>query len=318
LSQALLVTETGDLSADLLVLRLRECGIPFARFNQDQFPDGVEITWDIDRGNGEICFLGRRIEFADITAAWFRRPAAPTITGTTAPAFVEREAVGFLESLWEATSWLWINRPSAVRYAEHKPLQLIAARQAGLMVPATLITNSPRRAREFVRPRSAIAKAVVGGRVTEEGTDYAVFTNALTIDDLSSETAVRSSPTTFQQRVPVGADLRVTIVGRRLFAVKIFVADRQPHEVDWRAAEPKRLSYERCDLPGEIAASCLELMRGLSLNFGALDFIVGPEGEHVFLEINPSGQWGWIERQVDVPITDAIIDLLTQRADPCG
>lgn len=308
----LLVTETGDLSADLLVLRLRERGIPFARFNQDRFPGDIEITWHVEPGAGEICWPGRRIEFADIAAAWFRRPVGSAdAADTPAGRFVERESAGFMASLWEATRWRWVNRPSAVRRASHKPLQLIAAQRAGLAVPPTLITNSPRHAREFVGSAPAIAKAVVGGRVSEGGADYAVVTAAVTLDDLDPASAVRSSPTTYQRRIAGGCDLRVTMVGSRNFAVRIAIAERQPHEVDWRTVEPRRLAYRRCELPDAVAAGCRELMRQLSLGFGAIDFIATPDGRHVFLEINPSGQWGWIERHADVPITDAIVDLLT-------
>lgn len=315
----LLVTETGDLSADLVVLRLRERGIPFARFNQDRFPEHVEIAWRVGCGVGEICWPGRRIEFADIAAAWFRRPAGPAAaTATPAGGFVERETGGFLASLWEATPWRWVNRPSAVRHAAHKPLQLIAAQQAGLAVPPTLITNSPRRAREFVGCGPAIAKAVVGGRIAEDGADYAVVTAAVTLDDLEPASAVKSSPTTYQLRIAGGCDLRVTIVGSRIFAVRIVIAERQPRDVDWRTVEPWRLAYRRCALPEAVAAGCLKLMRQLSLGFGAIDFIVGPDGQYVFLEINPSGQWGWIERQAEVPITDAIVDLLTGEAEACA
>ena len=119
--EILLVTETADLSADLLVLRLRERGIPFVRFNQDRFPDGIEIAWDLDRDAGEIGLPGRRIKFSDIAAAWFRPTANPTgAAPTAAGSFVERESAGFLASLWEAAPWRWVNRPSAVRRAGAK------------------------------------------------------------------------------------------------------------------------------------------------------------------------------------------------------
>lgn len=315
----LLVTETGDLSADLLVLRLRERGIPFARFNQDRFPGDIEITWHVGCSAGEICWPGRQIAFADIAAAWFRRPAGPAgAAATPAGPFVERESAGFLASLWEAAPWRWVNRPGAACRASHKPLQLIAAQQAGLAVPPTLITNSPRHARNFVGSGPAIAKAVVGGRVTEGGADYAVVTAAVSLDDLEPASVVRSSPTTYQRRIGGGCDVRATIVGSRIFAVRIAIADRQSREVDWRTIEPRRLRYRRCELPDAVAAGCLRLMRQLSLGFGAIDFIAAPDGRHVFLEINPSGQWGWIERQADVPITDAIVDLLTGEPEGCA
>jgi glutathione synthase/RimK-type ligase-like ATP-grasp enzyme len=84
-------------------------------------------------------------------------------------------------------------------------------------------------------------------------------------------------------------------------------------EVDWRAIETKRMRLESCEPPSEIMEYCLRLLVSLQLSYGAIDFIVDPEGRHFFLEINPSGQWGWIEKALGTPITDAILDWLRQR-----
>jgi len=51
-------------------------------------------------------------------------------------------------------------------------------------------------------------------------------------------------------------------------------------------------------------------MDSLGLVFGALDFVVTPDGQWIFLEINPNGQWFWIERQTGMPISTALAELL--------
>ena len=124
--------------------------------------------------------------------------------------------------------------------------------------------------------------------------------------------SVRASPTIFQERVDNLFDLRVTIVGSRIFSAKIQIRDKGDDEVDWRSLEVERIYYERYTLPKAVSAACHRLVKGLSLHFAAIDFIVTPEGDHVFLELNPSGQWGWIEGATELPITDAIVDLLCE------
>jgi hypothetical protein len=60
------------------------------------------------------------------------------------------------------------------------------------------------------------------------------------------------------------------------------------------------------------------LMEKLSLRFGALDFVVTPEGEWWFLECNPNGQWAWIEDETGMPIAGALANALEGRLNHDG
>jgi len=311
-SNVLLVTETSDLSADLLVRCCHKRRVPFVRFNQDRYPQGSSISWDVERQTSEITVGQQRVVAGDIRSAWFRRAPLPSPAGSGREAFVAREALGFLTSFWEASSWFWVNRPSEVSMAARKPLQLLAAQRSGLKVPKTRITNDPVCARDFVRRQRSVVKAVVGGSVREDRRQFAVFTSVVGEVDLRDDDSVRASPTIFQERVDNLFDLRVTIVGSRIFSAKIQIRDKGDDEVDWRSLEVERIYYERYTLPKAVSAACHRLVKGLSLHFAAIDFIVTPEGDHVFLELNPSGQWGWIEGATELPITDAIVDLLCE------
>ncbi|MNZ28723.1 hypothetical protein D3C78_459550 [compost metagenome] len=51
-------------------------------------------------------------------------------------------------------------------------------------------------------------------------------------------------------------------------------------------------------------------MRRLNLRYGAIDFVCDPQGNLWFLEINPNGQWAWIENLTGYPIAEAIVDEL--------
>ena len=63
-------------------------------------------------------------------------------------------------------------------------------------------------------------------------------------------------------------------------------------------------------MPDEIKKACVDLTKYYGLEFGAIDLVLTPEGNYVFLEINPNGQWAWIEVLTRLPISDAIANLL--------
>ncbi|HTW68713.1 MAG TPA: hypothetical protein VME47_02390 [Acetobacteraceae bacterium] len=307
-SAILLVTATSDLAADLLVVAARERCLPLLRFNQDEFPERSQIEW---HGSGETRFHveGRSFASGDISGAWFRRMPASRSHHDHAAIFVGREVAAFLGGIWESVNWFWMNRPSSVMRAEYKLLQLREAQRLGFAIPPTLAANSPEAARCMVGAYDTVAKTLAGGRIMVGGADHAVFTSGIRIEDITDD-EVRVCPLMLQCRVPTSFDLRVTVVGDRTFPACIIVQDRTAQDVDWRRADPSRIRYENYNLPAELAARCVELVSRMHLSYGALDFVVTPAGEHVFLEINPSGQWGWIERALGLPIADSILDAL--------
>lgn len=306
----LLITETSDLAADLLVLSAKQRRIPVIRFNQDEFPQRICVQW---RGTGQSRFSLEKHCFAEdeVSGAWFRRaPRTSSGKKDDVSNFVLRESDGYLKGIWETTSWLWMNFPSAVARAELKLLQLRHAQQIGLKVPDTLVTNCPEATRSFAEGRNVIAKTVVGGGLSIDGIGHAIFTTAVTSGDLDIDSEIQACPLTFQNRIPVQYDLRVTVVGDSVFAARVAVRDRNDSDVDWRGLDPARLHYERDSLPQEIEIKCRKLVAAFGLMYGALDFVVTPDGEYVFLELNPSGQWVWLERRLRMPITDTILDIL--------
>lgn len=112
----------------------------------------------------------------------------------------------------------------------------------------------------------------------------------------------------FQARVKKRFDVRVTVVGEQVFATEIH-NDGPGGGLDWRSNH-KTLDYRPCSIPDEVETGIHRLMAMLDLRFGALDFIVTPEGQWVFLEINPNGQWAWIERATGQPVSAAMAELL--------
>jgi glutathione synthase/RimK-type ligase-like ATP-grasp enzyme len=122
---------------------------------------------------------------------------------------------------------------------------------------------------------------------------------------------VRYAPSLFQPYIPKETEIRVTIVGSRVFAVELRSQEVLEAKDDWRRVDSKQIKHVPHYLPTELEQKCVELVEALDLSFGAIDLILTPSNEYVFLEINPNGQWAWIQQMCpEINIRDALIDLL--------
>jgi glutathione synthase/RimK-type ligase-like ATP-grasp enzyme len=208
---------------------------------------------------------------------------------------------------------LWCNHPSRVADAAYKPVQLVRAALAGFTVPDTLITNEPDAVRKFAADGPMVTKLVGGMALDEDGVRKNVYTRLLEDEDLTDLRGVEHTTHLFQRWVPKAWECRVTVIGRHITAAAITAAGSQRGYVDYRT-DYANLTYELVDPPERVTTGIRALMSGFGLVFGALDFVITPDGEWVFLEINPTGQYGFIEHATGAPLTAQLADLLTGAA----
>jgi glutathione synthase/RimK-type ligase-like ATP-grasp enzyme len=313
----LLLAERLEPTADLLVAEMRRRGVPCIRWNLDQFPVGSTLTYRT-RGDGfgaEIVTDGRRLDFDEVASIWCRGVQAlgfpPDLQGADRR-FAEAETERTLTALYTLPGIVWVNHPHCHARANAKPAQLAVAHRLGLDIPPTVITNDPEAARAFVaRSKSpVIYKALTQSLDTAPG--KTLFTSVVTEQALATLDLIRVTPGVFQELIPKAYELRVTVVGRHIFSAKIDSQSRAQTRIDWRHL-PFAVDAAT-DLPGDVAAKVHTLMQEFGLVYGALDFIVTPDGRHVFLEVNPAGQYMWIESKLGLPITAALADALSE---PC-
>lgn len=126
--------------------------------------------------------------------------------------------------------------------------------------------------------------------------------------------AVGVTMTMFQERITCQHAIRLTVVDGQMFAAAIH-AHSPAAALDWRA-DQAHLSYSRAEIPPPVTAGVRALMTALRLRFGAFDFLLTPEDEWVFLEVNPNGQWAFIEQAAGLPIAAAITEALTRKQIP--
>ncbi|MGH3929486.1 MAG: hypothetical protein ACRDTF_05860, partial [Pseudonocardiaceae bacterium] len=205
---------------------------------------------------------------------------------------------------------VWLNHPADIARAEYKPVQFAAARAVGLTIPPTLLTNDAKAVRAFAKEAdSIIYKPLSGIAYQHDGCRDFIYTQSIEFDQLD-DAAIAATSCLFQQAVPKEYEVRVTAVDGRCFAARIDAhSDRA--RVDWRA-DYDALTYQLIEVPGDVRVKIIALLRALRLRFGALDFIVTPSGDWVWLEINPNGQWAWIA-DLTPRIAAAIADALEGR-----
>jgi glutathione synthase/RimK-type ligase-like ATP-grasp enzyme len=224
--------------------------------------------------------------------------------------FAQTESQRAMDALLTVPRALWVNHPQVHIRANSKPAQLFVAQQVGLDIPLTIITNDPKQARVFVlQPgESTVYKAMSQSLRLEDG--KALFTGLLTERELATLDLVRNTPGIFQRLVPKAYEVRTTVVGHKIFSGKI---DSQAHsetQIDWRR-RPFDIDKQPIQLPYEIEQKLHKFMDAFGLVYGAFDFIVTPQGQHIFLEVNPAGQYMWVEAATHLPITQALADVLS-------
>lgn len=309
----LIVTERGDLTADWLILELDRREAPFVRFNTEDYPLRAGLAWTPE--GSTLKLKGRTHALNAFTAVWYRRPVAPQLPpglGEERALWVGREAREALLGAWRTLDALWVNHPDRNRTAESKPEQLRTATAMGFEVPASLVTNQAARVRAFMadHPQDVVCKPLWDGRVPDaHGREQLFFTTRVDRNDLDLN-ALGPEPYLFQELVPKRYDVRVTVIGGKAFAASIDSQAGERSRTDWRRGRPGALEHHIEDLPDEVAERCTGLCRHYGLQFGAIDLARRTDGGYSFFEVNPNGQWAWVEQRTGLPLRARLADLL--------
>jgi MvdC family ATP-grasp ribosomal peptide maturase len=319
----LILTHSADhYVIDLVAEALRRRGARSHRLDTDLFPLEIRLSARMgSRGTSHRIGTGKdAIEAGEISAVWARKIWTPRMAENLDPRMREgcvRESTaamyGFLDGYSSAR---WVNALAASNEAENKLRQLRIAQEIGLRIPRTLVTNDPDEAREFhAETAPIVAKMLTPLSTSMVGTSFFVHTSPVGEQDLEHLEGLRHSPMVFQENIPKDVELRVICVGERHFVGAIDASRSQSGQTDWRAAKPDEVRWTRADLPGDVAQPLHLLLERLGLIYGAVDLIRRPDGEHVFLEVNPGGEWGMLERDLGLPISEALADALLEQPE---
>lgn len=310
----LIIGQTPDAHIEKVASILRDMGaipIVFDCFQGDHF---IELHVNADGPTGAIYVNGERWPFEEIDSVWWRWKPLSAAEWTGAFAQVAEE---FASREWRATfrslpaylsHALWVNPIAEHFQATRKPWQLVLAHDVGFRLPDTVFTNNPETVlAQFSQHTRQVYKTVSSFLVPP---DDIIFTNEISEADVrESFPNIRRAPGTFQELIKKSYELRVTVVGHEVYAVRI--NSQQSHEtsLDWRRNQFQDM-YEVANLNKELNTKLLEFHSRAGLRFGAYDLIVHEEGDPVFLECNPGGQWLWLELKLGLRISEALARLL--------
>lgn len=316
----LLLTHSADVyTIDLVAEALTRRGARPFRLNTDRFPASVKLSSHIGNDPAPkhlITDAGVPISTEEIRAVWARKLWMPKMDADLDERYREmcvRESVaaleGFLDSLHDAR---WVNDIQMERAAENKERQLRLAARAGLRIPRTLVTNDPAAARQFFVETEGrmVTKLLRPLTVSMNASGLFVYTSQVRAEDLAGLESLRHSPMVFQELIPKKRELRVVWVAGEAFTGALDATGTSRGQTDWRRAAPEECGWQKAELPVKVFGSLQTLMSELGLVFGAIDLIRTPADEHVFLEVNASGEWGMLERDLGLPIADAIASAL--------
>lgn len=316
----LIVTANDDTTADLVADALTSRGGKVVPIDVGDFPINLSVTGTIGGDGvwrGELVTADSTVlDLESIDAVYYRRPTRFRLPDYLSPAdrrFAEAEAHRGLGGLLVALPTRWVSHPARIADAEAKPVQLKLAAACGFRLPRTLISNDPDRVREFASDIAGplVYKPLSSGILREPDGLRAIYANRIEAADIDSwldPDAIRLAPHQFQECVTNKAyDLRVTAVGDRLFPIAIHTAD--PEQLDWRS-DCDTVTYQHVELPVGVAAGIQRYLAAAGLAFGAFDFVMDQAGALWWMECNPNGEWGWLTECVDVPIADALAELL--------
>lgn len=316
----LIITHSDDNeSVSMVAEAIARMGGHTIRFDTDRYPTEVCLTAYQSAADERLTLSNEEGEFdlRQVTAIWHRRLSF----GAGLPATLDMqlrhasigEASAAAQGMLASLKAFRMDHMQHIRYAENKQLQLQAARELGLDTPRTLTTNDPTAVREF-------AKSCEGGMVTkmlssfavfEEGKEHVVFTNRVKPEDLADLSGLNLCPATFQELLAKSLELRVTVVGQRVMCASLDSQTSARATHDWRRDGVRMIGdWQPYQLPCEIEERVLRLMDYFCLNYGAIDIILTPDGRHVFLELNPSGEFFWLEQKPGLPISQAIAEVL--------
>lgn len=322
----LLVTTSDDIHSDLVEEMLLGRNAHYFRFNTDRLADDYSIGCGISAGKffAEISDqYDRKIVSVDIRSVWYRRVRVKpklTLHGEyDIEEFTTNEYLGFIRNfLMSLSDARWMNNPKAVHFfQDYRMAQYMIALNAGLSVPDTLYTNEGEHIqRMFRRHKSLALKPIVKKHIKHrqsEDLTKIILTRKLEAQSFSPEqlaVSAKNTPVQLQSYIPKCCEIRLTVIGKTLLACRIDSQASDRTKEDWRRYDLSKVGHEIVFLPESVTARILKFMAEAALEFGAIDLIHTPDDKYVFLEINPAGNWHWIEKMTGLPIAKNIADWL--------
>ena len=303
----LIISSTIDFSTDLVCYQLMMSGEKFYRLNRDEFIKH-NIVVDLQKKSMMISIEDEEynIQFEQLKGVFYR---APVFLRTQAKAELSvqeqlerNQWSSFLRNLIIFQNANWINNPVYTYRAENKMFQLCVAESCGLQIPKTYVSNISVNMLE--REKKYIVKSLDTALFydTQNNKEMFTYSNVVSGEEVH-DYELASAPIIIQEFVNPKVDCRVTYIQGKLFPVKI-LQNGEGLYGDWRLRKDE-LEYVPFQLPPNISMAICKLMQKLEIQFGGIDLAIVGE-KYFFIEVNPTGEWGWLEIKTGMQISQTI------------
>jgi len=295
----LVITSSIDKTVDYV--EGKYCGeLDIYRVNVDQLPT-YEIT--IANNGAKISdSYNKAIFLHEVDGILYRKPMFPDISeyDRAYHDMIQKDIIALINGMIDSFDGRVLTKPHILRKCENKIYQLIYASENNVLMPKSFIGNS-RKELLGVKGQKNIIKPITTGKVYHE--EYCELFQTSYFDGYQEDIAL--TPVYIQNYIEKKYEVRLTVVDNQFFGVKIIAGDL----IDWRKSYESN-QYSIIEVPIAIKKQVANMMKAFGLHFGAFDFIVSKDEQWYFLEVNPNGQWLWLEKELNLKISDAIVDYL--------
>ncbi len=311
----LVFTKKMDIETDLLGIQFLKHGIDYVKLIEEDLPLNFSCEFEIGKKKNKfnVVIGGRKVNLQNIKIVLLRHFDPKFLnyfTGIKQVFFAQQWYQTFL-SLQQILKCVWVNDPQKTFDAENRLTQLLTAQRIGFNIPVTSITNHPDVGRRFFKENSGttLVKVLHHHEIIHKYMSYRFLTTKIEDNHLSKFDELSYSPVIFQRRIEIDSEIRVTLIDDNIFSCNLSTSQDKKY-FDLHRIKEKDLKYKEINLGKKIEKLCLKLNKELKLLVSSIDFIVDKTGEIVFLEINPVGDWNWIEKHTNLPITKSMFDFV--------
>ncbi len=303
----LILSSTLDFSTDYVCAEMKKRGLRYLRLNRDRFAE-YRVKYKNESLIVELAETEYIATRAEVQSVFFRSPVfiRSNKTYILEDQLYRSQWSAFIRNMTVFSDARWLNHPMFTYQAENKMYPLDIAKQIRLQIPETIVTND---SSGLFDNKSYVVKALDTPLFYEAGKEMFTYSTVTTGVEIKAS-SLRQAPVIIQQCLENKIDLRVTIVGNKVFSASI-TQNGETISGDWRRLPKGELQYNIWELPSEIEEKLLHLMKKMNLSFGGIDLAVVGDS-YYFIEVNPTGEWGWIESNLGYNIHGAIVDWMVK------
>jgi ATP-GRASP peptide maturase of grasp-with-spasm system len=323
----LILSSTSDQSTFDVIKWLDYFEVPWVKLDSSIKLNLIRL--DVNQGESSFVLetsTGERINTNELTGFWYRRSEFGLNYSAELLGLEEDElAKNIQQHLHYELSYLTKelhqllskkSKISDLRFSEPGKLEMLeAAKQVGIAMPPTLLTTSKIEFLNFKEKHGKVVSKAIQRSArfdlmeNERRIEFLCYTEEMSEEELPTY----FFPTLFQKKLAKVFELRIFYLNENFYSMAIFSQEDQQTEVDFR-----NYNFEKPNrtvpflLPIDLQKKLIQLMKNLHLKSGSIDMVLTEEGDYVFLEVNPVGQFGMVSSPCNYELSKLIAETLIQ------